>query len=306
MEPFSITVGALGITDFAISSITQLRDLINGLAEAKDVVQDVASSLEAIQRPLSALESLKISDSAIYSAAKEDIMKTGVAEAVNNCGKAWNNFTKKLEQWTKHSSSTMLSLRDRLSVGVWNKEKIRTLRTQVQSCQSIVYFAVGSAQLFVQLRSEYTSKADREEVKSQLQALEGAVQEHINLTKKEQDDAQRRKDELQEEPEGEEDGGVQRTLALKEVEEQSRLLQADQDSSEVLVTQIKIHHTMQKIRDVKASEDSTALAGFINTVADPKVEQDISGVAADKRSFAGAGVIMGLVFKDVHPIQSGK
>jgi hypothetical protein len=147
MDPFSITVGALGITDFAISSIGQLHDLINGLAEAKDVVQDVALSLEAIQLPLSALESLKISDSAVYATAKDDIEKAGVAKAVNNCGKACNDFTKKLEQWTKHSSTTKLSLRDRLSVGVWNKEKIRTLRTQVQSCQSIVQFAVESTQL---------------------------------------------------------------------------------------------------------------------------------------------------------------
>jgi hypothetical protein len=110
-------------------------------------VQDIASSLEAIQRPLSALESLEISDSVIYAVAKGDIEKAGVPEAVNNCGKACGDFAKKLEQWTKHSSSVKLPLRDRLSVGVWNKEKIRTLRTQVQSCQSIVQFAVESAQL---------------------------------------------------------------------------------------------------------------------------------------------------------------
>jgi hypothetical protein len=55
MDPFSITVGALGITEFAISSIDKLRDFINGLAEAKEVVQDIASTLEAVQRPLAAL-----------------------------------------------------------------------------------------------------------------------------------------------------------------------------------------------------------------------------------------------------------
>jgi hypothetical protein len=38
MDLFSITVGALGITGFATSSIVQLRDFINGLAEAKEVV----------------------------------------------------------------------------------------------------------------------------------------------------------------------------------------------------------------------------------------------------------------------------
>lgn len=45
MDPFSITVGALGITEFAASSIVQLRNTINSIAEAKDVVQDIASKL---------------------------------------------------------------------------------------------------------------------------------------------------------------------------------------------------------------------------------------------------------------------
>lgn len=147
MDPFSISVGALGITDFAITSIDLLRDTINGLVEAKDVVQDIASSLEAIRRPLSALEDIGIFDEEVYASAKEDMEKAGVPEAVNNCGQACDNFTKKLKQWTKHSSSTKLSLRDRLSVGVWNKERIRTLRAQVQSCQSIVQLAVESTHL---------------------------------------------------------------------------------------------------------------------------------------------------------------
>jgi hypothetical protein len=149
MDPFTITVGALGITEFAISSIDKLRDFVSSLAEAKEVVQDIASNLEAVQRPLAALEELKISDSATYAAAKDDLEKTGVAEAVNKCGQACADFTKKLEQWTKHSSSTKLSLRDRLSVGVWNKEKIGTFRMQVQSCQAIVQFAIESTQLWV-------------------------------------------------------------------------------------------------------------------------------------------------------------
>jgi hypothetical protein len=147
MDPFSITVGALGITEFAISSIDHLRGLINSLAEAKEVVQDIASTLEAVQRPLAALKELNFSDSATYTAAKEDLEKTGVAKAVNECGQACDDFAEKLKRWTKHSNSKKMSIRDRLSVGVWNKESIYTFRTQIQSCQSIVQFAVVSTQL---------------------------------------------------------------------------------------------------------------------------------------------------------------
>ena len=153
MDPFSITVGVLGITKFAISSINELRGVINGPTEAKEVVQDITLNLGAIQRPLAALENIKISESVIYATAKEDLTKTGVVEGVNNCGNACANFTSKLKKWTKHSSSTKLSLRDRLIIGVWKKEEIYTLRRQVQSCQTIVHFAVGSAQLLVIFRT---------------------------------------------------------------------------------------------------------------------------------------------------------
>lgn len=147
MDPLSITTGVLGITEFAFSSINNLRSLIDGLNEAKDMLQDVTSDLEAIQLPLSALENLQISDSTTYDETKKDLEKTGVAEAVNNCGQACADFAKKLEQWTKHSSTTKLSLRDRLSVGLWNKEKIQTFRMRVSSCRAIVQFAIGSTQL---------------------------------------------------------------------------------------------------------------------------------------------------------------
>jgi Fungal N-terminal domain of STAND proteins len=147
MDPFSITVGALGITEFAVSSIVQLHDFINDLAQAEEVLQDVALNLEGIQRPLNALEALSISDGRTSHAAKEDLKKTGVVEAVNDCGQACNNFSKNLKKWTEHSGSAKFSLRDRLSVGVWNKEKIRTFKTRVQSCQTVVQLAVISTQL---------------------------------------------------------------------------------------------------------------------------------------------------------------
>ena len=147
MDPFSITVGTLGITGFALSSIEHLRDLIGSFADAKDVVQDITSNLEAIQHPLTTLEQLTISDHATYAEAKSDLEITGVVEAVNRCGQACADFTWKLQQWTKHSNNSKLSLRDRFSVGLWNREKIRTFRTQIQSCQAIVQFAIESTQL---------------------------------------------------------------------------------------------------------------------------------------------------------------
>jgi hypothetical protein len=58
--------------------------------------------------------------------------------------------------------------------------------------------------------------------------------------------------------------------------------------------------TGQKIKGVKATNYSSALAGFINTSGEEsKINQDISDVTADNRSFAVAGVMKNLDFKDL-------
>jgi hypothetical protein len=72
-----------------------------------------------------------------------------------------------------------------------------------------------------------------------LQDLEKAIQEHITLTERRQNEALERMEELQEEPEDEYDGGAQRTLAIGEIDEQSRLLEADQVISGVISSQLR-------------------------------------------------------------------
>ncbi|KNG45791.1 cytochrome p450 [Stemphylium lycopersici] len=289
MDPFSITAGAIGITGSATTSIVQLHNLIGGLSEAQDLVTDIASSLTNINRPLAALKQLSISDESTSVAAKEDLRKAGVAEAVNKCGNACNEFSKNLTKWTKHSSTAKLSLRDRLSVGVWNREKIRTLNMQLQSCEATVQFAITSTQLMVQLRSEKTSDTDRENVKRQLQSLERKIQEHLDLTKLQQDQALERKRALEEEPEDEEDGGAQRTLAIKEVEQQSRLLEADQVSCGVVFSQVRSKRSGQEISNIITLGNSKALIGLPESVVG-KINQRITDVRTEGGSVAIVGI----------------
>jgi hypothetical protein len=147
MDPLSITVATIGITTFAITSINQLHEIINDVAEVKEVIHDVSTSLTAILISLDSLRELHVPDSSISAAVRADLEKAGVAAAVNKCGDLCDDFAKRLEKWTKHSSGGKLSLRDRLTVGLCNKEKIRTLRISVQSCQSTVQFALQTTQL---------------------------------------------------------------------------------------------------------------------------------------------------------------
>ncbi|KAF1829575.1 hypothetical protein BDW02DRAFT_651242 [Decorospora gaudefroyi] len=301
MDPFTIIVGALSITDFAASSIVQLRNTINGIAEAKNELQDIVSNLEGIQRPLAVLEQLRISDEATSIAAKEDLKKAGVPEAVKGCDVACAEFKKNIQKWTKHSSTTKLSLRDRLSLGVWNKEKIRTFRTQVQSCEATVQLAVTSTQLTVQLRAETMSEAHRENLKEQLGTLETRIQEHLDLMKKQQVEAKARKQELEEEPEeeDEEDDGAKRKLAIQAVDERLRVLEADQVSCGVLFLQARSRRSDQDIGKVITSNNSKAFVGMPESVVG-KINMRIGEVITQRGSTSFVGVFSSnLTMKDL-------
>jgi len=116
----------------------------------------------------------------------------------------------------------------------------------------------------------------------------------MDLTKSQQSEVQKRKGDLQEEPEDEEDEGAQRTLALKEVEEQSRLLEADQISSGVVFSQSRSERTGQDISNVITSDDSRALIGLPEGVVG-KINQRIRDVTTQGNSAAVVGVFDGNV-----------
>jgi hypothetical protein len=89
---------------------------------------------------------------------------------------------------------------------------------------------------------------------------------------------------------------------LQEMQQQQASNETFRKMCEEVLSRTVYERTGQKIKGVKATEDSTAVAGFINTSGEElKIRQDISDITADKQSFAGAGVIKNLDFKDLHP-----
>jgi hypothetical protein len=77
---------------------------------------------------------------------------------------------------------------------------------------------------------------------------------------------------------------------LQELEQQQASNIRLQEICEEALSTTVYKRTGQKIKDVKATNESSAVAGFINTSGDElKITQDISGVTADNKSFAAAG-----------------
>jgi hypothetical protein len=149
MDPFGVSIAAVGISGTAITSISTLRKTIAAIKDAHEDVLDIRAQLDKIRSPLDALQALVADTDAETNATfKQVLLKTGMANAVNDCGKACEAFNKRLQKWTRHSHGDKLSLRDKMSVGIWNKERVRTFRTRVETCQRTVHFTISSTQLW--------------------------------------------------------------------------------------------------------------------------------------------------------------
>jgi hypothetical protein len=87
---------------------------------------------------------------------------------------------------------------------------------------------------------------------------------------------------------------------LHELEKQKAAKQNFIKMCEEALSETIFHRTGQKIKGVRATNNSSALAGFINTSGEEeKIDQDISDINADNYSIAVAGVVKNLDFKDL-------
>tara|TARA_R110002003_G_scaffold1184_5_gene22603 strand:- start:10606 stop:11091 length:486 start_codon:yes stop_codon:yes gene_type:complete len=89
---------------------------------------------------------------------------------------------------------------------------------------------------------------------------------------------------------------------LHEFENQQAANQTFIKMCEEALSQTVYQRTGQKIKGVRATNNSSALTGFINTSGEEsRIDQDISDINADNYSIAVAGVVKNLDFKDLRP-----
>ena len=139
----------------------------------------------------------------------------------------------------------------------------------------------------MQLRSGSLADTNRDKLKKELEALENKLQDLLDQTHRQSQEAQQRKVDLKEEPEDEEDP-AQRLAALDEVDRQVRLLKADQRAYVEMYKRIHGERTGQNIGKITTRDRSVA---FVGMPADAigKINQYIGEVATegDSKSFVG-------------------
>jgi hypothetical protein len=91
-----------------------------------------------------------------------------------------------------------------------------------------------------------------------------------------------------------------RQKVLQELGQQQVAINILKEICEEALSRTVFERTGQKIKGVKATNNSSALAGFINTSGEEsRIDQDISDITADNWSIAAAGVIKNMDFKDM-------
>lgn len=149
MDPFSISIAAVGITGTAINGISKLHDTITRIRDAQESFDDIRLQLDNIRRPLNTLQSLVLdTDEWSNEAAKQALVQVEIGKAVNDCGQACEAFEKRLQRkLMKRSQKNTLTLKEKMTFGIWDKERTLTLKARVENCQRIVHFGISSAQM---------------------------------------------------------------------------------------------------------------------------------------------------------------
>ncbi|KAF2498658.1 hypothetical protein BU16DRAFT_615678 [Lophium mytilinum] len=293
MDPLSVTASVIAVTTTALQGTQFLAKTIDNIRGAAGTVRDISADLRAVE---SVLQDLNV---AIQGDSLQVIQSNQIGPAVENCDRACKAFQLQIESWMKHSKKDKIFWISRWKIGLFGPERIKTFKGQLSDCKSTLSVALSTAALLVATNQNDLSKEQKDSI---LRANEASLRQELTRADNEMVELEQSREQLalggNTEPDDESERSKQELL--REIERQQAAKAVLRDMCEEALSQMVYERTGQKIKGIKASQNSSALAGFINTSGEElRINQDISNVTADNRSFAAAGVIKNLDFKDL-------
>ncbi|RYN76416.1 hypothetical protein AA0119_g13577 [Alternaria tenuissima] len=301
MDPLSITASVVGITTAALQSVQFLAKTIDNVKDAPDTVRSVGTDLQAVEPVLQNL------DKALQDGTSQIVLSNEIKYAVDNCDRACRSFQSQVEHWMKHSTEDKMFWMDRWKVGLFGLERIKTFRGQLSDCKGTLSMALSTATILTTSRNGNLMKEIKDMM---LQQNEAVVQQQIIRADTETAQIERSMQQLTASRGGDLSAVPQQTSGseqsrqelLQELERQQAANNAFKAMCEEALSRTVYERTGQKIKRVKATNNSSAITGFMNTSGEEsRIEQDISDVSADNWSIAVAGVIRNVDFKDLRP-----
>ncbi|KAH8701327.1 hypothetical protein GQ44DRAFT_586082, partial [Phaeosphaeriaceae sp. PMI808] len=299
MDPLSITASIVGITTAALQSVQFLAKTVDNIKEAPDTVRGISTDLRAVQPVLQSL------DKALHDDSSQIVLSNQIKYAVENCDRACRAFQSQVEHWMEHSTEDKMFWIDRWKIGLFGLERIKTFRGQLSDCKGTLSVALSTATILTTSRQENLMKEMKDMMLQQnevvvRQQIARADTETAELERSVQQLTVRRSSELSHVSQQSKESEESRKELLQELERQQAANNTFKEMCEEAISRTIYERTGQKINGVKATNNSSALTGFINTSGEESIiDQDISDVSADNWSIAVAGVIKNVDFKDL-------
>ncbi|RGP64464.1 hypothetical protein FLONG3_9522 [Fusarium longipes] len=276
-DPLSVTASIVGIIAATSQGIALLSNTILNIRNAPESIRAIQSELQQLKPLLSKLEFT------IKEEPTDFILYTEIKGALENCNQACTEFSASLTHWTRHSSDEKISIFDNAKIGVLRQGRIRVLNEQLSQSVRMLNVTLDTATYLKMSRQEGMAKELGDQM---LVHLETRLAKGIDDACHDQKAATRFEDSIQLLDESQD-----KQVLLGEMRRQKAMIDAvEQISKEALKAAVS-ERTKQRIHDVKVTDNSISLVGYINSDAHAKNrDQDISKIHVDGRSISIAGV----------------
>lgn len=142
MDPLSVTASVVGITTAALQSAQFLAKTIDNVKDAPVTMKNISADLRTVE-PI--LQSLKRE---LQGNSLQIMGNDQIRHAVENCDRACTAFQSRIEHWTRHSTEDRTFWIDRWKIGLFEQERIKTFKGQLNDCKGTLSVALSTATMY--------------------------------------------------------------------------------------------------------------------------------------------------------------
>ncbi|KAF5972666.1 hypothetical protein FBULB1_8616 [Fusarium bulbicola] len=270
-DPVSVTASILGI----VQGVAFLSSTIENIRSAPESIKNIQRQLQHLKPVLTQL-AYAVDQKRIDT----DQFGAEIKSALDNCDQACTEFSTSLGHWTRHSSEDETSVLDYTKIGLLRQGRIRLMKDQLDQCIKILNVTLATNNALQMSRQEGMIKELRDH---KLLSLEASLKTKIDEVQKDKMEVVKYEVEVSGSSETDD-----KQSFTSEIERHKTMVQISEKVCKKALDAVIIERTQQKISDVCAAEESTALAGKFNVDGPDMTGQDITKVHAENRSFAVA------------------
>ncbi|KAK8070570.1 hypothetical protein PG997_010773 [Apiospora hydei] len=244
MDPLSATASVIAVAGLAVQSAKAATKVIDGLQEAPQVVVHSRALLSGTEDSLSAL--------------------TAILKPTSS-----SNSSSTMSRYTAHSTSSVLSKRDRVNVSLHESE-ITQFNRQLNGCQDTITVAITTVTLLISSRTS----GDIEQMSSRFTALEKTLSALVSKLSQEASNYPTLEDKMQQ-------------LQIEDDQSSRDINDALQDTCKAALKASQATRTGQTFGDMQVDK-SIAMQGIVGA-AQKGVEQTFGNLVAqnESREFQG-------------------